>query len=158
MKKLRNPYMDIPGYFCFGCSPLNSSGLRMEFFAEKDEIISYWEPEAAFQGYRDVLHGGIQATLMDEIASWAVQVLIGTTGVTSSLETRFHKPVFISGGKLTLRAKVSEIRRNIATINVELFDAKDEKCASCRAVYFTFRQEVAIRDYHYRGKESFFTD
>jgi len=55
----------------------------MQFFDEGDSVISTWEPTGNFQGWHNVLHGGIQATLMDEIASWVVFTKLGTTGVTS---------------------------------------------------------------------------
>ena len=29
-------------------------------------------------GYNDILHGGIQATLLDEIATWVVYAVLGT--------------------------------------------------------------------------------
>jgi hypothetical protein len=34
MIKLKNPYAEYPGYNCFGCSPSNHHGLRMEFFED----------------------------------------------------------------------------------------------------------------------------
>ena len=39
-----------------------------------------------FAGFHDILHGGIQATMMDEIASWVVLVKLDTSGVTYPLE------------------------------------------------------------------------
>ncbi len=74
MKKIRNPYVDLKGYNCFGCSPNNIQGLHMHFEEHGEKIISEWTPKMQFQGYKNVLHGGIQATLMDEIASWCVQI------------------------------------------------------------------------------------
>jgi len=80
MTELRNPFIGINGYECFGCAPDNHAGLRMSFFEDGDEIISSWDPQEYFQGYNHILHGGIQATLMDEPASWIVFVKLGTAG------------------------------------------------------------------------------
>ena len=33
MKKIINPWKDMEGYNCFGCSPDNEAGVRMEFFS-----------------------------------------------------------------------------------------------------------------------------
>lgn len=72
MKKIRNPFAlhKSQDYNCFGCSPDNEIGLNLEFWDTGDEIITQWMPDNKFVGYKNVLHGGIQATIMDEIASW----------------------------------------------------------------------------------------
>ena len=68
MRDIRNPFLNRPGYGCFGCSPNNEQGLRMSFAEEGEEIICSWEPDPRFAGYGGIIHGGIQATLHDEIA------------------------------------------------------------------------------------------
>lgn len=82
MIKLKNPYAEFKEYNCFGCSPTNPSGLRMEFHEEGENIVSRWNPGHDHQGFHDLLHGGIQATMMDEIASWVVFMKLDTVGVT----------------------------------------------------------------------------
>ena len=81
MKKIRNYWAHTPGYNCFGCSPDNPHGLHMEFYEDGEEIISTWQPTHDAQGWIDTLHGGIQATLADEIASWGVFHKLQSTGV-----------------------------------------------------------------------------
>ena len=41
MKKIINPWKDMEGYNCFGCSPDNEAGVRMEFYEDGDEAVSY---------------------------------------------------------------------------------------------------------------------
>lgn len=72
MKRIINPWSGMEGYRCYGCDPHSDNGLRMEFFEDGDEIISRWKPRPEFQGWINTLHGGIQATLADEISSWVV--------------------------------------------------------------------------------------
>jgi len=155
MEKLRNPYAKMPGYFCFGCSPENIQGLKMEFFKDGDRITSIWDPAGHFQGFQNILHGGIQSTLMDEIASWVVFVQLGTAGVTSRLTTTFRKPVQIDHGEITLHAWLSEMKRNIAVIEVQLFDGREVLCAECIAEYYTFDSDRAKRKMNYPGREMF---
>lgn len=158
MKKLNNPYASLPGYYCFGCSPDNDHGLRMEFFEEDESIISYWDPSGYYQGYTDILHGGIQTTLMDEIASWVVFVKLGTAGVTSRISVRFKRPVRIDQGPIHLRATFREQRRNIAVIDVELCDGRGVLCAEAVADYFVFDREKAEREMNYPGKAAFYPE
>ena len=37
MKKIINPWKDMEGYNCFGCSPDNEAGVRMEFYEDGGE-------------------------------------------------------------------------------------------------------------------------
>ena len=107
--KIINPYTKLPGYNCFGCSPDNTVGLQLQFFEEDEYLVSEWMPKQHLSGYKNVLHGGIQATLLDEIASWAVQIKLRTAGVTANLNLRYKKPVLVDEGQITLRAKIDKV-------------------------------------------------
>lgn len=156
MKNIRNPYTSIEGYCCFGCSPDNSIGLKMTFKEVDNEIWSYWDPNPLYQGYKDVLHGGIQVTLMDEIASWVLQVKLKTAGVTSGISTRFLHPVFVNKGKILLKASVVEMKRNIANIKVDLYDSEEKLCAQSTITYFAFNEAIARDKLFYPGVEAFY--
>ena len=148
----------MEGYQCFGCAPHNSNGLQMEFMEEGEYVLSEWIPKNYFQGYYQVLHGGIQATLMDEIASWLVQVKLKTAGVTSVMTVRYKKTVPIDKGNIRLRARLTGTRRNLADIHVELFAPDGELGAEGDFVYFTFPQKMAVEKLHYPGYEAFFKE
>ena len=64
MKKIINPWKDMEGYNCFGCSPDNEAGVRMEFYEDGDEVVSIWKPRPEYQGWLNTLHGGIQSVLL----------------------------------------------------------------------------------------------
>jgi uncharacterized protein (TIGR00369 family) len=155
MTKLKNPYASFPGHGCFGCSPTNPSGLQMEFYKEEDEIVCRWDPGEHFQGFHDILHGGIQATMMDEIASWVVFVMLDTAGVTYQLNTRFRKPVMISKGTITIRATLVSQQKRIAEIEARLYDGEKILCAQSQASYFIMPRDKAVSDLHFPGKEAF---
>lgn len=142
-KKISNPFRHYEGYNCFGCSPNNPIGLHMEFIEVGDELISTWDPAPNFQGWYNVLHGGIQSTLMDEIASWVVFVKLKTSGVTSQLEVKYKKAVPSNMGAITIKAHLVEMKRNIAIVDVKLFGPDNELCTVATVKYFTFPQEVA---------------
>ena len=155
MIKLKNPYADYKEYNCFGCSPTNPLGLKMEFYEEYDEIISTWKPGDNYQGFHDILHGGIQATMIDEIASWVVFMKLDTAGVTYQLKTKYIKPVKISKGSITLKAKLVEQQRRIATIEVRLMDGDGNACSQGWVEYFIFPRIKAVKEMHFPGKEAF---
>jgi acyl-coenzyme A thioesterase PaaI-like protein len=156
MKNLKNPFTDLKGYNCFGCSPHNQSGLHLTFTEENDEIVSHWNPHPDFQGYFNILHGGIQATLMDEIASWTVYVKVKTAGFTSKAEFRYLKTVGIDMGPITLRSKLKQMRRNLADIEVKLFDKTDTLCAVGLLTFFTFSPDKSKQSMYYPDHQEFY--
>lgn len=153
MKKIVNPYKELDGYNCFGCAPHNKAGVRMEFYEDGDEVVSFWQPEPQFQGWLNTLHGGVQAVLLDEISAWVVMRKLQTTGVTSKMEIRFLRPVSTAGGKLTLRARLAGQMRNVATIEASLLDDAGTLCSKATCVYFTFPREKAEKEMHFRACE-----
>ncbi len=156
MKKILNPYTKVEGHNCFGCSPNNDQGLKMKFFEDGEYIISDWKPTGFLQGFHNILHGGIQATLMDEIGSWFVQVKMKTAGVTSSMNVRYLKPVSAVNGNIKLFASLLKKRRNLVDVYVELFDGDQKLCAQGELTYFTYSKEVAQQKLHYPDYDEFF--
>ncbi len=151
MKKVINPWSRIDGYHCFGCDPNHESGLRMEFYEEGEEIVSLWHPRQDFQGWIDTLHGGVQATLADEISSWVVFRRFQTSGMTSKMEIRYHRPIRTTDDHILLRASVREQRRNLVTIGVRIYDVHEELCTEATCTYFLFPPERARQEFRFSG-------
>lgn len=149
MKKIVNPWRGVEGYRCYGCDPNSPQGLRMEFYEDGEEIVSVWHPRSEYQGWVDTLHGGIQATLADEISSWVVFRKFQTSGVTTKMEVRYHRPIRISGGPVMLRAQVEEQRRNLVRIGVRICDAEGTLCTQAVCTYFLFPKEEARSKFHF---------
>lgn len=159
MKKIVNPYAkDTSGeYHCFGCSPSNPIGLKMHFHeVEEGEVMSKWIPEKKYEGYLNVLHGGIQATMLDEIASWVVYTQCGTAGVTASMEVKYQQPVLIDKGEITLKAKLVDQNRRLATIHAQIINHEGKVGSEGTIRYFLFPVEKAKESMNYPGKEAFF--
>ncbi|MBR5350152.1 MAG: PaaI family thioesterase [Prevotella sp.] len=143
MRKIKNPWLYREGYNCFGCCPDNPLGLHMVFFEDGDDIVSYWKPGDRYQGWLNVLHGGIIASLIDETAGWVVFRKLQTSGVTSSLNVRYKKAVSTLEPELTIRGRITEQRRNLVTITVELSNANGELCVTGEVVYFIVSSDKA---------------
>ena len=149
MKKIINPWKDMEGYNCFGCSPDNEAGVRMEFYEDGDEVVSIWKPRPEYQGWLNTLHGGIQSVLLDEICGWVVFRKLQTGGVTSKMETRYKRPILTDDTELTIRAHIREQRRNIVVIDATLTDSAGNICTEATCTYFSFPREKAERDMHF---------
>ena len=149
MKRIINPWRGMDGYRCFGCDPRSEQGLRMEFYEDGDRIVSRWKPRHEFPGWVDTMHGGIQATLADEISSWVVFRKFQTSGVTSRMEVRYLKPIHPSEDHITLQATVVRQRRNIVDIEVKIFNSQDQLCTEALCIYFLFPKEKAHEEFHF---------
>jgi len=158
VRKVINPFQGLEGYNCFGCSPDNKFGLQLSFVDEGEYLTASWTPKEYFQGYNNMLHGGIQSTLIDEIASWYVYAKLKTAGVTSKLEVRYKKPVYTDKGDIKLRAKLLGMKRNLADFEVELFDSDGVLCAFGNVQYFTFNEKVSREKFWYPGGDAFFEE
>lgn len=153
---LHNPYNHLPGYNCFGCSDKNPIGLKLEFEKNDDTVSAQWTPTHDYQGWNNVLHGGIIATLLDEISFWALQTFLETSGVTSELNVKYLKPVHIDSGTITVTAKIKEkVAEHQYAFDAKLFDGRGILCAEGNVVYFVYPQAIAKTKFHYPGKEAF---
>ena len=145
MKKIDNPWLNHPDYNCVGCAPNNPIGMHMEFYEDGDDVVSQWHPTQNHQGWLNTLHGGIQALLLDEICTWVICSKLGTTGVTSKMETRYKHHVATNEGAITVRARIREQRRNLVTVDAQLFDATGKLCTEAMCLYYTFPKDTTMQ-------------
>lgn len=146
MKRILNPWLQTEGYSCPGCCPTNDKGVKMEFFEDGDDIVSYWQPREEWQSWRDTLHGGVQCLLLDEIAGWVVFRKMQTIGVTSRMDTRYLHPVSIDGGPLEIRARIAKKMRNVLLIDAEIYQLGQLR-TQAQATYFCAPREKAMAEY-----------
>ena len=153
MKKIINPWIDLTdkGYNCFACAPNNPYGLKMEFYEDGDDIVSLWNPHTNYQGWLDKLHGGIQATLLDEIGGWPIARKYQTSGMTTNLNVKYKKPVPTGDGvTLEIRARVKEAKRNFVFIEATI-SHNGQVCSMAEMTYYCFPKDVAEKDFMFTG-------
>ena len=111
---------DAPDNMCFGCSPHNERGLQLAFtqVAPSAVQVGYTAPDHTC-GAPGVIHGGIQAALLDEAIGFAIFAHDQSSGdpsatagaavrrnvVTVEFDLRYRRPAPV-GVELTLRAEV----------------------------------------------------
>src|SRR5215470_8785604 len=100
---------------CFGCGPHHEGGLRLEFFRDGDEVITRYTPNLDQEGPPGILHGGLQATLADELGAWTIIGLRGMMGFTSAIDVRLLRPARI-GAEIEGRGRILVERPNLAII------------------------------------------
>jgi uncharacterized protein (TIGR00369 family) len=155
-RKIRNPF-DPGQNLCFGCGPANPAGLKLTFEEDDTKLYAEWQPSVHFQGYTNVLHGGIIATLLDEAGAWCINVKAGTSGVTSSMTVKYLKPVYISKGAVRVEASIISREEKSARLLCWLFDGEGKKCAEADLDYFIYPEDIARKRYFYPGREAFYS-
>ena len=152
-RSVPNPFVDIEGYNCFACAPHNDCGLRLRFMSDGQKIWSDWQPNKRYQGYGGVVHGGIQATLLDEVASWALYALAGLAGLTSELRVQYLKPLNIEH-VVRVTALIQEQGRRFVQVSATLLQQKEQR-AHAEARYRIIPSQIARGRYSFPGKEGF---
>lgn len=118
---------------CFVCGQKNEHGLRLHLqLVGDDRIRTEFVPEKRFQGFRDIVHGGIVATVLDEVMV-DVAYLRGILAVTSKLEVRLKKPAKV-GEKLHFEARILKDRGRLLDVEAQALQEDGTVIASAKAV------------------------
>ncbi len=91
-------------------------GLRIELGERRASTT--WVPSSDLVGWSDRVHGGMLATVLDEVMAWA-PASDDAWAVTASLSVRFHHPVS-PGQELRAEGWVESQRRRIYHIRGEV--------------------------------------
>jgi len=86
----------FPDSACFGCSPSSPDGLRLTFRRDGEVVTAVHRVAPRHQGAPAIAHGGIVATLLDEISCAAVAFVYDCYVVTGELTVRYEAPVPVS--------------------------------------------------------------
>lgn len=153
MKKIINPWLDLfdEGYHCFGCSPRNPRGLKMEFYEDGEDIVSFWTPDDDYQGWLKTLHGGIHATLLDEVAGWVISRKIQAAGMTTQLNVKYRHPIPTGDDvKLEIRAHIKEQKRNFVIIYASI-QCDGKVCSDAEITYYCFPKDRSAEEFYFKG-------
>jgi acyl-coenzyme A thioesterase PaaI-like protein len=112
---------------CFGCSPSNAAGLALTFRRRGDVVWTPYTIPDRFHGAPGIAHGGIVATLLDEVSCAAVAFVAGSFVVTGELTVRYERPCPVEvplelAARITSRAHAryavveGEVRRDGAVL------------------------------------------
>lgn len=126
-----------PGNRCFGCSLTNERGLRMPFVrgAEPGVVECRYEAAPHLCGMEGVVHGGVQAALLDEAMGFAIHAGLGDEDgpiVTVEFKLRYRRPV-PTAAPILVRGRM--LRREGANVFVagEIVDAEGRVCTEAEA-------------------------
>jgi len=103
---------------CFACGRDNAIGMRLRIELGDGVASTTWVGGHDFVGWSDKLHGGIIATLLDEVMAWAPSSY-DSWAVTAEMTVRYRSPA-LPGEKLEAEGRVVERRRRIYRVAGEV--------------------------------------
>ena len=124
--EIENIFDRMPGYNCFACGPQHPFGLRLKFYYddESDLVLTHIDPLPDFAGFPGILHGGIQATILDELAFWGTYNKFDQTGFTYDITVRYRKKC-PSDQPITGKVKMIKMTKKLAVCEAWL-ESRDE--------------------------------
>ncbi|NMB45679.1 MAG: PaaI family thioesterase [Firmicutes bacterium] len=127
-----------PSSGCFACGLDNPTGLQIRFLTDGKAAYGEYVPKGSDQGYAGVLHGGILATLLDEVMVKALAIQ-GVAVVTGKIEMRFRHPAPI-GKKLLIKGWVKTKRRNSFAAAGAITDQHGQVLAEAQGLFFPIQK------------------
>ena len=99
----------VADHMCFACGEDNPIGLKLTFSQDGESYVSTFVADRVYQGYEGIIHGGILATLLDEIMARYVWERHGPAA-TAKLCVSYRKPA-PTGQPIELRGWITAERR-----------------------------------------------
>lgn len=104
---------------CFGCAPHHPNGLKLKFTRDEDRVLTLFTPGEQYQGPPGIMHGGLVATVADELAAWTIVALKKRMGFTAAFDARLHQPLRI-GEEVTGCGRITNDSRRIVRVLIEM--------------------------------------
>lgn len=119
---------------CFVCGDKNPFGLNVEFYKKNGRVVGEYVAQDRFQGYKNILHGGILSALLDEVMIKSILAQDILT-LTCEIKVRFKKPVKI-GQRLFLEGKHTQNRGKILLAEGKVTNEDGDLVAMAEGKFF----------------------
>jgi len=127
---------------CFACGRNNPIGLKLHIKHKDDICYTTFTPEEDHSGWLNVMHGGLLATIMDEVmAHWLWGR--GIPAMTVEMNTRYLKPVPI-GEPIIVTAKQQQDRGRLAYMEAEVTLADGTRVARATSKFIKTERGLQI--------------
>jgi acyl-coenzyme A thioesterase PaaI-like protein len=132
----------FPEHDCFFCGVNNPIGLKLRFFLNEEtkEVSTEYVGVRNFLGLGNVLHGGIQSGIIDEIMGWTTHFLTKQMGVAIKLNLRFIKPVYLEK-KIMVFCHIRSIENSNVQLEARIEYEEGDVCTRAEGIYHLLPDE-----------------
>lgn len=114
--------------YCFVCGKANELGLRIDWKTEGKTTRALVRLPKVFQGWKDLVHGGILAAILDEAMTRLAWQVHGSA-VTAEITVRYLQPAKI-GETLTVNGSIEEPSGRLILASSEIRNEKNQLVAT----------------------------
>lgn len=132
---------------CFVCGEENPLGLRARSFLVGDEVELEFTPRIEYAGWNAVTHGGLIATVLDEVMTWAAIVHSDRACFAADFSVRLRRPLPPSTSAIA-RAVCTGSRRRIHDTEARLESRDGEVFATATGRYMAIPREQVHAMHH----------
>jgi uncharacterized protein (TIGR00369 family) len=122
---------------CIVCGNENPIGFNIEFKEKDGCVYGKVNPGQHFEGYSEVIHGGILSTLLDEVMVKAL-FSIDIIAVTMEITVKFRKPA-ATGQELTIRGYPGEVKSKTARARGEVLIEDGSIAADADGIFYILK-------------------
>ena len=117
----------------------------MELYTDDDTVMTHITLPEHFSGWGRVVHGGILATLLDEIMGWAGLYLLRQVTLTQKMTVEFVKAAYVGESLKVVGSVIGTKGKRNAQIEGAITRDNGEICAKSRGDFKTLSPRLAIR-------------
>lgn len=131
------PFDPVPEHLCFACSPRNDEGLKLAFHeAAGFDLACAWRPDPRLTNYPGMVHGGLAATVLDELLGQAIFRVTRHLPVSVEASVRWHKPLKV-GEDTVAAARIGASYERFYAASAWLFRADGKVAVEVSGRYYT---------------------
>jgi uncharacterized protein (TIGR00369 family) len=120
------PLVQLPHTLgCLVCGRDNPHGLHLSLHVDTStsEVSAEWTPRPEHIGFQGIVHGGILATVLDEVMVWAATWSGKRFCVCGELTLRYRQSVSV-GVPVVIQAKIEAVRSRLIEASGVIRDSK----------------------------------
>jgi len=126
---------------CFVCGDENPDGFRLRFEVDEEgRVLLRFNARESMQGFHQVMHGGLQATLLDEAMAWASAVALTRMTIAAELNVRYIERTPLESD-LVIEAWTSSKSSKLARTEAVLKDEAGTVYAKASGKFFPLSED-----------------
>ena len=129
---------------CFVCGEANPVGLKLRFQTDGRIVQTRFVPRPEHVGFKQTVHGGVIATLLDEIMVWACAVQTKRFAFCAELNVRFIKSLRPGEEVIATGELIANRRGKVFEPKGELRDLHGLLLASATGKYLLVKEVEAV--------------
>ena len=129
---------------CFACGKTNPIGPKLEFsINSENQVETFFTPPKEWSGWGEIVHGGLQTVILDEISAWAIVLLIKKFTLTINARVEFLRPLYVDE-QLKATAEIEKIEDDIIYVSSVILNERKKICTKGRFIFKVVSKEKLV--------------